>query len=219
MSDHFRDALGIIKHILEEGDQPKWADRISAHITHWDEHHNLSHHLEAYQGNNSLEHVMPQLGIGDRAIWMGKLFISAMKISYNMANGTIKEAPSDPRVYLTGDKWLNGWKCLSCGHARLDKVAVENHLGHEYLPKFLVQLTQENRLLDVLDLEKWINTEEVRTKRESLYQIIDSSSIDLLEGGEWLNRCPKCESDQVAMYQWIFDQTETKLYDVNMQPV
>ncbi len=212
MTDYYKISLDILYRLLKESGDEHWANWIEKDIHLWTTHKRVDNHLSAYGGMGSINDL--SVGGWDTiGVWKNQLFDTTKALSWSLAKRKISEAPVDEKFYRQGSKEISGWRCRHCGHSRIDKSNIELHLSTEFLPKLFVDYIQQNKLIEILDLQGIVELEEIVEKRKEIEELLQNANIILTSGNEWLWTCPECESKNICVYRWQTIDNDTKLIE------
>ena len=111
---------------------------------------------------------------------------------------------------------LNGWRCLKCGHSETKTYDIENYLARIVLPKSLVGVKTDRELGEIVGYAVTIEFPGLDKERDHLRQVVLDSNISIADREGWMRPCPKCGSDDTAVYRWwlndeIFHPSEGNL--------
>ena len=214
MIDYYKISLEMLIQLLHGEGYENWEKWLSEDIRLWETEKSTEHHLGAYGGMGSFNDV--QLGRNDLvSIWKNKLFGAVQTLAYNFAKGNISTVPLDETFYGYDSKEISGWRCRDCGEAKIKKRNIEIYVSSVFLPKFFVEYIKKDKLIEILDLEKVINSEEIIQKRKDIETLVQNSEIELSDSAEWLWTCPTCKSNETCNYRWILTENDTKLIEAN----
>jgi hypothetical protein len=76
-----------------------------------------------------------------------------------------------------------------------------------------VDYIQQNKLIEILDLQGIVELEEIVEKRKEIEELLQNANIILTSGNEWLWTCPECESKNICVYRWQTIDNDTKLIE------
>ena len=212
MTDNYKISLEILYRLLKDSGNEHWANWIKEDLDNWTENKKVDHHLKAFGGMGSIN----DLYVGkDNTIgaWRNKLFDIIKTLSCSLAKGKISEAPTDTDFYRFGNNEINGWRCRNCGHSRIDKVGIEQYLSTKFLPLIIVDLIKKDSLEEIINLENFINIDEIRTTRELISKQIIDQEIVLTSERQWLWTCPECKTKNACVYRWNYDKESNKLIE------
>jgi hypothetical protein len=97
---------------------------------------------------------------------------------------------------------LHGWRCLKCGHAETSSYNIENYLAKALMPNLLNHAKNEKELKALVDSAFTIEFEGVDEARNQTRRMILDSEIKIIDREGWMRPCPKCGSDDTAVYRW-----------------
>lgn len=97
---------------------------------------------------------------------------------------------------------LHGWRCLKCGYGETSFYDIENYLAMIFLPKYLSAANTEREFKALVDAAFALEFAGVAEARAQLRQMILNSGIQIVEREGWMRPCPKCGSDDTAVYRW-----------------
>ncbi|WP_324027849.1 hypothetical protein QSV08_07850 [Maribacter sp. BPC-D8] len=212
MTDHYKIALEILKQLLEESGNTHWANWIDKDIKLWEATEDVNHHLSAFGGMGSINDLFVG-GIDKVGIWNSKVFDTLKNLSWSLAKQKITSAPTTLDFYKYGTGQLTGWRCINCGHARLNEKQIEQYLSYKYLPILIIDLINKDELQNLLPISNWIDKEQIKAERANIKEIINRSKIEILKSQSWLKTCPKCKSEDVCVYRWEFDSNNQTLLE------
>lgn len=212
MTDYYKTSLEILVKILKEEKYDHWANWILEDIKLWENEKSVEHHLHAYGGMGSFNDIVIG-GNDNESIWESRIFGSIQTLAYSLASGdsldTILEVISTQ--YRINE--ISGWRCRDCGDARLNDRDIELYIASFFMPKLLVEYIQKGQLKEVTDISKWLNSEDIISKRQSLKTQIEKATIFLNTDNNWLWICPKCGSKEVCVYRWIVIENNAELVE------
>lgn len=214
MTDYYKLSLEMLIQLLHGEGYENWEKWLSEDIRLWETEKSTEHHLRAYGGMGSFNDV--PMGTNDTVgIWKRKLFGTVQTLAYSFAKGEISTVPLDESFYDYGSNEMSGWRCRDCGEAKIKKRDIEIYISNVFLPKFFVEYIQQDKLIEILVLEKLINSEEIIQKRKDIEALVQNSGIELSDSAEWLWICPKCQSKETCAYRWILTENGTKLMEAD----
>lgn len=215
MTDHYKISLEILKRLLEESDNPHWANWIAKDIWLWEGSRDVKHHLGSYGGMGSINDLCVG-GTGKIGIWNNQVFDTIKGLSWTLAKNRNHSAPRSSSFYRFGTGQMTGWKCRNCGHSRLNENQIEYYLAFEHLPSIIVELINEDKLESLLPISNWISSEKIENERSKVKTILSKTEIYIPESEAWLKTCSKCQSDDVCSYRWeVSNDKETVLESRN----
>lgn len=101
---------------------------------------------------------------------------------------------------------LHGWRCLKCGYGETKSYDIENYLAKVLLPQYLNNAKTEKELKALVDSAFTIEFEGIGETRNQTRQMILNSDIKIVDREGWMRPCPKCGSDNTAVYRWEFSK-------------
>ena len=214
MTDYYKISLEILIQLLHGEGYENWEKWLSEDIHLWETEKSTEHHLRAYGGMGSFNDV--PIGTNDTTgIWKRKLFGTVQTLAYSFAKGKISTVPLDETFYGYGQNEISGWRCRECGEAQIKKKNIEIYISTLILPTIFVEYIKQDKLIEILDLEKVINSDEIIQKRKDIEALVQNSKIELSDSAEWLWTCPKCQSKETCNYRWILTENDTKLIEAD----
>ncbi len=214
MTDYYKISLEMLIKLLKGEGYENWEKWLSEDVSLWETDKSTEHHLNAYGGMGSFNDIV--LGSNDlRSVWKNKLFGIVQTLAYGFAKGNISTIPINETFYGYGSKEISGWRCRDCGEAKIKKRDIEIYISNTLLPKIFVAYINQDKLTEILDLEKVINLGIVLKKRTEIENIIQKSAIEVSDSAEWLWTCPKCQSKETCVYRWVLCDDGTKLFEAN----
>jgi hypothetical protein len=212
MTDYYKTTLAILAKILQEENHEHWAKWMQDDIKLWETDKSVEHHLHAYGGMGSFNDVT--VGVNDNeGIWKGHIFGHLQTLAYSLAKGDTLESILKSISNLHHSNELSGWRCRNCGDARMTDREINLFIANYFIPKFFVKFVQGDRLNEVTDILKLIDSEEVKNKKAQIKTLIQQANIILNPDDNWLWTCPKCESSEVCVYRWVMLEDGTGLVE------
>ena len=214
MTDYYKISLEILYRLLKDSGDNHWANWISKDLDDWSSSRSVNNHLSAFGGMGSIN----DLAVGKAntiGAWKNQLFGIIKNLSWSLAKGKITSAPLDPDFYKSSNNELSGWRCLDCGHARIDKVQLEYYLSAKYLPLIIVDLIKDDKLIEISDLTNFVNLDYIDTSRKLIEKQVIENGYALTSGNEWLRTCPNCNKNDVCVYRWTFTDSTNTLIESN----
>ena len=214
MTDYYKKSLEILAQILKAEKYDHWANWMLEDVKLWEANKSVEHHLHAYGGMGSFNDIAVG-GNDQEGIWKNRLFGSLQTLAYSLAKGNALENVLETisNRALTGE--ISGWRCRNCGDARINDRNIDIYMADEFIPKFFVEYIREDRIDEIVNIPKLINSEELMKKRVSLQTWIKEAGIILNSDTDWLWTCPKCVSMEVCSYRWNVLKDESKLVEGN----
>jgi DNA-directed RNA polymerase subunit M/transcription elongation factor TFIIS len=211
MTNPYKTALEILYQFLkDEVGYEHWAKWMLDDIELWETKQNVEHHLHAYGGMGSFNDIT--LGGYDfEGIWKNKIFGQIQNMAYCLATGDSLESILENLSNQHHTDEISGWRCRTCGDARINTMDIERVVSSYFIPKLFVEYAQKNTLSEVLKINQAIDSEIVINKRKAIESLIKNSNITLTDHKEWLWTCPKCNSKEVCVYRWTLNENDTQL--------
>lgn len=194
--------LNILRVLLEESGNRHWSNWIERDISEWNESRKVQHHLSAFGGMGSINDLFVAEYDDEVGIWKQEIFERCKSLSWKLAiKGGIGSA-GQVDLSLNEDKTLSGARCLDCGNSRLSKVDIEYYIANKFVPDFIVQKINDCKISDILNIDEIINQKLVAELRKKITLSVEESEIDLVNSDSWIKSCPKCKSNNMAVYRW-----------------
>jgi predicted RNA-binding Zn-ribbon protein involved in translation (DUF1610 family) len=212
MTDYYKTTLTILAKILQEKDYEHWAKWMQEDLKLWEKDKSVEHHLHAYGGMGSFNDVVIG-GNDNEGIWEGHIFGHLQGLAYSLAKGDTLESILKSISNQLRSNELSGWRCRNCGDARMTDRDINLFIANNFIPKFFVEYMQEDRLDEVLNILKLIDSEEVMNKKAQIKTLIQQANIILNPDDNWLWTCPKCGSSEVCVYRWIISGNDVGLIE------
>jgi hypothetical protein len=218
MIDYYKTTLEVLAKILQEENYDHWAKWMQEDIKWWETNKNVEHHFHAYGGMGSFNDVV----IGDNnneGIWEGHIFGHLQTLAYSLAKGDSLELILEGILNRNNSNIISGWRCRDCGDAQMTDRDINLFIAYYFIPKFFVEYVQKDRLKEVIDIPKLIDSEEVMNKKGKIKSLIQQENIILNPDNNWLWTCPKCRSSEVCTYRWkvLEDGSELAEGDDNLE--
>ena len=214
MTDYYKTTLEVLAKILQEENYDHWAKWMQEDIKLWEINKNVEHHLNAYGGMGSFNDVVIG-GNDNEGIWKGYIFGHLQTLAYSLAKGDSLESILERISNQNGDNEINGWRCRNCGDARMTDRDINLFIVHYFIPKLFVQYVIQDKLKEVINISKLIDSEEVITKKNQIASIIQEAKIILNLDDKWLLTCPSCGSSEVCVYRWNVLKDGSELIEGN----
>jgi hypothetical protein len=220
MSSQFAQTLAAIHALLVAVGETHWAKWIETDIHEWHESEDVSHHLSAYGGMGSFNDVYICAANGHSVThhqepWANALFDHLKALSYTLATnrGRDLHASKLVSVFDKSPRRMTGWRCLGCGHSEATNRELESFLAIRHLPEFLTQGLMAGTLKESVEAVLSLRAPEVDLERERLRKLLRSAAIPIVDRSDWMRPCPKCGSEDPAVYRWIIDGGVTPASD------
>ena len=212
MTDYYKISLDILYRLLKDSGDEHWANWIEKDIHLWTTQKRVDNHLGAFGGMGSIN----DLSVGGSdiiGVWKNRLFDTTKNLTWSLAKGKVSTPPLDDKFYRYGSTEISGWRCLNCGHSRVEKSNIELYLSTEFLPKLFVDYIQKSKLIEILDLKTIVALDPIVEKRSAIEKLIQSENITLTCRNEWLWTCPECKSKKVCGFSWQPMNNDKKLIE------
>lgn len=210
MIDYYKISLEILSQILKNEGYDQWAKWMQEDIKLWDASKSVKHHLHAYGGMGSFNDI--NIGNNDtEGLWKGRVFDGFQSLAFGLASGYSLETILDRMQNNSSE--ISGWRCLSCGNAKVTSKGVEIYISSYFAPKLFVEYTKNNQLADLMEIEKILTSESITTKRNAIKNVISQTNITLNDDTTWWWTCPKCGSGDTCVYRWELVDNDTQLIE------
>ena len=214
MTDYYKISLEVLSKILQEENYDHWATWMQEDLKFWENNKDVEHHLSAYGGMGSFNDVV--IGSSDNeGIWKGQIFGHLQSVAYNLAKGDSFETILERILNQHRADEISGWRCRNCGDARLTDRDINLFIANYFIPTFFVEYIKDDKLNEVINLIKLIDSEEVVNKKYQIISLINQVDIILNTDNSWLWTCPKCGSSEVCAYRWKVSEDGSKLVESN----
>lgn len=214
MIDYYKISLEILAQILREEKYDHWANWMLEDIKLWENEKSVKHHLHAYGGMGSFNDIVVE-GNDNEGVWKNRIFGSIQTLAYSLASGDSLDTILGIILNQNRINQISGWRCRDCGDARINNRAIDLYIASFFVPKLLVECIQKGQLKKVTDISKWLDSEDITNKRQSLKAEIEKANIDLNTDNDWLWICPKCGSKEVCAYRWIVLENNAELVEAD----
>jgi hypothetical protein len=194
----YLEALNATQRLLESQNETHWRNWILKDIQDWNNSRSVSHHLSAYGGMGSFN------DIGFENSWIGYLFDDLKSTCYFLARHPSHKAEAASIKPALGNIGfdLQGWRCLSCGYEVVSNDDIERFIAGKIIREEIL------KALDSGHLEQFV---ESVIQQPPSHNIVTpdavaiwakQSGIELRHEKGWLRPCPKCNSNETAVYRW-----------------
>ncbi len=230
--NQYEHSLVAMKRLLDRVGEARWADWIEADLREWRESRGTAHHLSAYGGMGSFNDVWISRGNGNAVTaaqepWANELFAwlkalcrflaqrpeasfdaAALEKAVGEGDPALsalvggEKAPASSRGLSGGDRRLEGWRCLRCGHAEATEGAVESLIAADVIPTLVFAAVEGATLDRVVDRALAGELGGGQGLRRSLAAAAAASGIVIREGENWMSPCPECGEDDTGLYRW-----------------
>ena len=212
MTDYYKIALEVLSKILKEENYEHWAKWMQEDVKFWETYKTVEHHLHAYGGMGSFNDVV--IGENDNeGIWKSQVFGLLQTLSYSLAKGDYLSSILEGISNRNNSNQISGWRCRNCGDARITDRDINLLIAYYFIPKFFAEYVHKDKLQEVANITKLIDSEEVTVKKEQIKSLIQQANIILNPDDNWLWTCPKCGSSEVCAYRWNVLENGSKLVE------
>ena len=212
MTDYYKTTLEVLSQILQEENYDHWAKWMQEDIKLWENNKSVEHHLRAYGGMGSFNDV--NVGGNDKeGIWKNHIFGRLQTLAYSLAKGNSVESILKPISNQHHAIEISGWRCRNCGDARMTDRDINLFIAYYFIPKLFTEYVHKDKLQEVANITKLIDSEEVTVKKEQIKSLIKQANIILNPDDNWLWTCPKCGSSEVCAYRWNVLENGSKLVE------
>lgn len=204
--------------LLNETGVQFWADWILKDLDYWKNNKSVKHHLSAYGGMGSFNDVVICVENNHKVIkcqeaWVNHLLMSLKSVTYYLAKSEKSEINFDmleEKLKYIYSK-IQGSRCLACGYSELSESDVDNFIAPKIVNEEIVKALSEGSLIELTDRVIHMNLPQIDFEREKIKRIIDESNINFTTLHRWMRPCPKCGSDDTAVYRWNKTKKKTML--------
>jgi hypothetical protein len=210
LTDPYLTALGILHELLKKSGNQPWAEWIQKDIELWTQKQDVVHHLDAFRGMGSLWDLSL---VADDAVgvWEANLFATTRKLSFDLAKKKIQRPPLNQKYYEQDSLELNGWQCTDCALTKTNWHAIETYLAARSLPSIFVDLLHQDKLIDLLDMEKFANSPQTIRARETIEHLLLQHNVNLITGDAQPRVCSKCGGRNLSVCGWQSQRRDTAL--------
>lgn len=212
MTDYYKTILEVLAQILKEEKYDHWANWMLEDIKLWETNKSVEHHLHAYGGMGSFNDVVIG-GSDNEGIWKGNIFGHLQTLAYSLAKGDYLEPILKGILSRNIADEISGWRCRNCGDARMTDRDINIFIAHYFIPPLFTKCVREDKLKEVINIPKRIDSEEIINKKDQIKSLIQRATIILNPNDDWLWTCPKCGSSEVCAYHWNVLEDGSKLVE------
>jgi len=229
---HYQHCLEAMIRLLEAVGETQWSTWLREDVRLWQASSDTRHHLAAYGGMGSFKDVCICRQNQDRVTeqqepWANVLFEWLKTLCYFLARNLPEEvtaarllkavgrhdaalaafvggdrAPVSMRGRVNGERKLQGWRCLDCGHGEVATQDIEYAIAEDLIP-IIVFRACETRTLDTLvDAVLRLDVPGADDARRDTASVAIASGIEIHVREGWMRPCPKCGKDHTAVYRW-----------------
>lgn len=220
--DFYKLTLEAIFKLLNETGVQFWADWILEDLDNWENNKSVWHHLSAYGGMGSFNDVVICVENNHKVTkqqetWVNHLLMSLQSLAYYLA----KYETSEINVDIIKEKLkynyskIQGSRCLACGYSELSESDIDNFIAPKIISEVMIKALSEGRLIEFIDRVIDMNLPQIYIEREKIKIIIERSNINFTTLQRQMRPCPKCGSNDTAVYRW----NKTKRKNILMEEV
>jgi len=207
----YRESLLALKFVLEQSGVSSWAKWIATDLDKWENEKSVQHHVSAYGGMGSLNDLIictenKHSVTKSQEPWVNSLLLDLCSLCYTFAIAlkdqkeiTLEEIVKGMGSYIYK---LQGWRCLSCGYAEVSLNELENFVSSSLVRKGVIQAMLSNNLVHYTKKTAQLDIPDAYDYRGNLKKMAIRSNIAISNRLGWLRPCPKCSSEDTAVYRW-----------------
>lgn len=216
--DFYKLILEAMYKLLDETGVGFWADWMLKDLDYWKNDKSVMHHLSAYGGMGSFNDVVICEENNHKVIklqeaWVNNLLMGLKSVAYYLAKSEKGEINFDilkEKLKYNYSK-IQGSRCLACGYSELSESDVDNFIAPKIINEEIVKALSEGGLIELIDKVIHMNLPQIDFEREKIKRIINKSNISFTTLHRWMRPCPKCGSDDTAVYRWNRTKKKTML--------
>jgi hypothetical protein len=232
----YEDSLIAMEHFLQKVGEKHWLKWIKTDLEEWIKSRNVSHHLSAYGGMGSFNdviissannHFIPAV----TESWVDPLFSWLKSLCFFFAKNPEKEfslselrsqigyhdaslaafvggesAPIESRGLSNNTTPIQGWRCLECGYSELSESDLNYFAAQTIVPEIVFEACVSKSLIAAIDNILSLNIPNLEKSLNELRNSIKVSGIELKTRDGWMRPCPSCNSDDTAVYRWLYSE-------------
>lgn len=228
----YEHSLIAMKRLLDAVGETYWADWIETDIEHWRSKRSVSRHLSAYGGMGSFNDIWicranqhkitkaQEPWANTLCEWLGsicyylarhpKKSLAAKKLSkvlrgHDSALAAFMggdAAANSMRGRANHNRELQGWRCLRCGYSEVSHGDIERLIAQDVVPPLVFQSCESLSLDKLVDQVFACDFARIDNVRQTLASAVAASGITLLDREGWMQPCPKCGTEDTAVYRW-----------------
>jgi hypothetical protein len=205
----FPQALEATKALLTAVGESQWADWVSSDLVEWRESRGVAHHLSAYGGMGSFNDILICAANAHGVTpaqepWADSLFQHLKSVCYALARnlGCDLDGQALLSSFGSAESLLNGSRCLACGYRETTVSQLESLLASRHLPRVVTQRILEGTLQEVVAEVLELRVPGVEGDRQRIRRLCDASGVPIVQRSSWMRPCPRCESEDTAVYRW-----------------
>lgn len=205
-------SLIALKFIFEQTKVISWAKWIDKDLYMWEQEKSVQYHMSAYGGMGSLNDLVictenRHMITKEQVPWVNSLLLDLCALSYTFAvslreNKNITKESAVRGMGNYGFCQIQGWRCLCCGYAELSLYELECYVARVLVRKSIIDAMLSNTIVQYTKKVFQQDIQEVNEYRENLKEDIMKSNINISNRKGWLRPCPRCGSEDTAVYRW-----------------
>jgi hypothetical protein len=206
MTDYYKMSLEILIDLLKKEGYDHWAKWMQEDITLWETSKSTEHHLNAYGGMGSFNDV-PMGTNTIEGLWTARIFGTFQTFAWSLAKG--KKMKAILKEMQSSSTQISGWRCRTCGEARINTQDIERYVVSFVLPKLLQTYVFEDKLDQITDLSTLLTSPAIIDTRKAIEILISNAHIIINTDTQWQWICPTCKSEETCSYRWEILQDNT----------
>jgi hypothetical protein len=194
----YLEALEAMQRLLQSQNQTHWRNWILQDIDEWNGSNSVSHHLSAYGGMGSFNDV------GFENPWIGYLFDDLKSVCYFLAQHPGHNADASSIGTSMGNLGfdLQGWRCLTCGYGTVSNYDIERFIARRIIREEILKFLGSGHLEEFVETVIHGSLSHKILTADSVAILAQNSGIEVRREKGWVRPCPKCNSDDTAVYRW-----------------
>lgn len=195
-------SLQTLYYLLDSSGEDHWSEWIKRDIEMWEQNQDVSHHLSAFGGIGSFNDIWICEGNGHVIMkiqepWINNAIDALKSISFSFAKfGKVDFLPY-------GNSLLQGYRCLDCGYSEITEYEIECYISKRVVGEMIRSAINRDELLNVVKKIHSLEIDGLEKEREKVKRLASESSITVTQREGWLRPCPKCDTDNTAVYRWV----------------
>jgi hypothetical protein len=229
---HYEHSLCAMARLLEAVGEKHWAPWVRESIHLWQAESDTTQHLSAYGGMGSFNDVMICRAnhhdvTREQEPWANTLFEWLKAVCYHLARhpkarvteATLakavgryesvlaafvggEKAPACMRGYAKEGCKLQGWRCLRCGHSKVSAEDLEWYIAQDVVPGMVFRACATLTLDRLVERILHSKIPGIARARKELAAAVTASGISLHKRDRLMRPCPRCGTDDTAVYRW-----------------
>lgn len=205
----FEAALSGMFRLFSDVGEERWAKSIGRDLKRWQETRDVEGHLSSHGAMGSLTDVILCRQNGhdlspEQEPWADTLYQLLLVVLHALASNGGRDLPAerlsgsfDPRTTQ-----LQGRHCRACGYLETQASALEYLLAQRHLRRTIIDALLQDRLQDYVADILALRIASAEADRKHLVGLCEAAGVPIVTDPAWMRTCPKCRSDQTAMYRW-----------------